>query len=135
MYAATSGPHVEYLDQTPRHPLSRLMAPFSQQPGLAGTTKVKPIWILMNQEMTRWQWHQLDQTQIICTSLKTDNHASISSLNVLTSWMLFLTSNQCQRTEGTYSGQTDNQLLQFMVNNRKKEPKTEFFNCGTAMSH
>ena len=30
-----------------------------------------------------WQWHQLDHTQIICTSLQTDNHASTSSLNLL----------------------------------------------------
>ena len=30
-----------------------------------------------------WQWHQLDHTQIICTSLQTDNHASTSSLNAL----------------------------------------------------
>jgi len=28
-----------------------------------------------------WQWHQLDHMQIICTSLKTVNHASTSSLN------------------------------------------------------
>ena len=27
-----------------------------------------------------WHWHQLDQVQIICTSLQTDNHASASSL-------------------------------------------------------
>jgi len=37
----------------------------------------------MKQEMTGWQWHQLDQMQIICTSLQTDNHASTSSLNFL----------------------------------------------------
>jgi len=34
----------------------------------------------MKQEMTRWQWHQLDYIQIVCTSLQTDNHASTSSL-------------------------------------------------------
>jgi len=34
----------------------------------------------MKQEMMGWQWHQLDHMQIICTSLHTDNHASISSL-------------------------------------------------------
>jgi len=28
-----------------------------------------------------WQWHQLDHMQVICTSLKTDNHTSTSSLN------------------------------------------------------
>jgi len=33
--------------------------------------------------MMGWQWHQLDHTQNICTSLKTDNHASTSSLNFL----------------------------------------------------
>jgi len=27
-----------------------------------------------------WQWHQLDQMQIICTTLETDNHAITSSL-------------------------------------------------------
>jgi len=44
----------------------------------------------MKQEMTGWQRHQLDHKQIICTSLKKDNHASTSSLNFLqagcTSW-------------------------------------------------
>jgi len=34
----------------------------------------------MKQQMTGWQCHQLDHMQIICTSLQTDNHASISSL-------------------------------------------------------
>jgi len=34
------------------------------------------------QEMKGWQWHQLDHMQIICTLFQTDNHASISSLNV-----------------------------------------------------
>jgi len=43
--------------------------------------KVKPIWILMKQEMMGWQWHQLDHMQTICTLLLTDNHTSTSSLN------------------------------------------------------
>jgi len=51
---------------------------------------VKPFRILMKQEMTGWQWHQLDHMQIICAPLQTDNHASTSSLN-FTGWMLFLT--------------------------------------------
>jgi len=39
--------------------------------------------------------------QIICTSLQTDDHASISSLTFFTGRMLFLTPNQqCQSTEG-----------------------------------
>jgi len=30
-----------------------------------------------------WQWHQLDHIQRVCTSLQTDNHTNISSLNFL----------------------------------------------------
>jgi len=37
----------------------------------------------MKQQMTGWQWHQLDHMQIICTSLQADNHASTSSLKFL----------------------------------------------------
>jgi len=55
----------------------------------------------MKQEMMEWQWHQLDHTQIICTSLQRGNHASTSSVNFLTGRMLFLTPNQqCQITKG-----------------------------------
>jgi len=43
--------------------------------------KGKPFWILLEQEMMRWQWHQLDHMQIICTSLLTDNHASTAPLS------------------------------------------------------
>ena len=48
---------------------------------LQKSRKAYPIWILMKQEMTGWHWHQLDHVQIISTSLRTDNHASTSSLN------------------------------------------------------
>ena len=41
--------------------------------------KGKPFWILLDQEMMGW--HQLDHTQIICTSLQTDNHVSTSPLS------------------------------------------------------
>jgi len=34
--------------------------------------KGKPFWILLEQEMIGWQWHQLDHMQIVCTSLQTD---------------------------------------------------------------
>ena len=37
---------------------------------------IKTVYILMKQEMTGWQWHQLDHMQIIYTSLLTDNHTS-----------------------------------------------------------
>jgi len=51
----------------------------------------------MKQEMTGWQWHQLDHMQDICILLQKDNHASTSSLSYY-SWMLFLTPNQqCQK--------------------------------------
>jgi len=43
----------------------------------------KPFWILLEQEMIGWQWHQLDHMQIICTSLQTDNHAITLSLKFL----------------------------------------------------
>jgi len=45
--------------------------------------KGKPFWILLEQEMMVWQWHQLDHMQIICTSLQTDNHTSTLPLKFL----------------------------------------------------
>ena len=60
---------------------ARLTASFPQQPGQGGTRNVKPIWILLKQEMMGWQCHQLDHMQINCTSLQTDNHGSTSLLN------------------------------------------------------
>jgi len=36
--------------------------------------------ILLEPEMVGWQWSQLDHMQIICTSLRTVNHASTSLL-------------------------------------------------------
>jgi len=68
--------------------------------------KFKGIWILMKQEIMGWLWHQLDNTQIICTSLQTDNHASTSLPRLFTGRRLFLMPNQqCQSTEGnTQSG-------------------------------
>jgi len=45
--------------------------------------KGKPFWILLEQEMTEWQWHQLDHMQIIYASQQTDNHASTSPLSFL----------------------------------------------------
>jgi len=44
--------------------------------------KDQPFWILLEQEMMAWQWHQLDHIQMICTSLQTDNHASSSDDNM-----------------------------------------------------
>jgi len=63
--------------------------------------KGKPFWILLQQKMMRWQWHQLDHMQIICTSLQTDNLTT----QVFTGRMPFLPPNQQrQSTEGTKGG-------------------------------
>ena len=52
--------------------------------------------MLLEREMTGWQWYQLDHTQIICTSLQTDNHASASPLS-------FLQANALPATQPTAS--------------------------------
>ena len=50
-----------------------------------------------------YQWHQLDNTQIVCTSLQTANNARSSSLNYFRGLMFFLMPNkQCQSTEGKW---------------------------------
>ena len=59
----------------------RLMAFFSRTTWVIRHQKGKPFWILLEQEMMGWQWHQLDHMQIICISLQTDNHASTSPLS------------------------------------------------------
>jgi len=51
---------------------------FFQDNLVSRNQKGKPFWILLEQEMMGWQWHQLDHMQIICISLQTDNHASTS---------------------------------------------------------
>ena len=51
-------------------------------PGWASTIKVKPIWILLKQETSEWQWHQLGHMQV-CISLQTDKHASTPPLSFL----------------------------------------------------
>jgi len=45
--------------------------------------KSKPFWILLEQEMMGWQWHQLDHVQIICTS-PDSSHASTAPLSTTT---------------------------------------------------
>jgi len=74
---------------------------------LIGTTSVnrqqkgKPFLILLEQDMMGWQWHQPDHTQIIYTSLQTNNHACTSPLSFFKGRMPFLPPNQQrQSTEG-----------------------------------
>ena len=59
------------------------MAFFCRTTWLSRHRKGKPFWILLEQEMMGWRWHQLDHMQIICTSLQTDNHTSTSPLRFL----------------------------------------------------
>jgi len=66
---------------------THLIASFPGQPGLADTRKAEPFWILRDEG---WQWHQLDQMQIIRTTLQTDNHASTSSLSF---WTIYVVQN------------------------------------------
>jgi len=65
---------------TTLHPLNGL---FSRTTWISQHQKGKSFWILLEQEMIGWRWHQLDHMQIICTLLQTDNHASTSSLSFL----------------------------------------------------
>jgi len=69
------------------------LQPFFQETWVSRHQKRKPFWILLEQEMMGWHWHQLDYMQIICTSLQTDNHASTSPLSFYR-WMPFLMPNQ-----------------------------------------
>jgi len=55
-------------------------------PGSASTRKVKPIWILLEQETVSGSGHQLGDMQV-CISLQTDNHTSTSLLNFFTGRM------------------------------------------------
>jgi len=63
------------------HRLLLLLQPFnslfSRTTWVSRHQKGKPFCILLEQ-MTGWQWHQLDHMQIICTSLQIDNHAHTS---------------------------------------------------------
>jgi len=80
------------------HPFNGL---FSRTTWVSQHQKGKPFWILLQQETTGWQWHQLDHMQIICTSLQTDNLTT----QVFTGRMPFLLPNQQrQSTEGTKRG-------------------------------
>jgi len=54
----------------------------------------------MKQEMMAWHWQQLDHLQIICTSLQTDNHASVASLNFYKADALPDINRQHHNTEG-----------------------------------
>jgi len=52
------------------HPFNGL---FSRTTSVGRHQKGKPFWILLEQEIMGWQWHQLDHMQIIFTSLQTSS--------------------------------------------------------------
>jgi len=62
------------------HYFIRLTAFYCRTTWVGWQQKGKPFWILLEQEMLGWQWHQLDHMQIIFTLLQTDNHATTSPL-------------------------------------------------------
>ena len=57
------------------HAHAHLTALFLGLPKWAGTKKVKTNLDFTEARDSEWQWHQLDHMQV-CTSLRTDNHAS-----------------------------------------------------------
>jgi len=73
---------------------------FSRTTWVNQRQKGKPFWILLKQEMMGWQWHQLSDMQIICTSLQTSNHASTSPLSFYRITFLLPNNQQYQSTEG-----------------------------------
>jgi len=65
------------------HTHTHLMALCPDLPRLAGTTKVKPIWILLKQETVSGSGISWAIIMQVCTSLQTDNQASIPPLSFL----------------------------------------------------
>jgi len=63
----------------------------------------------MKQEIMRWQWHQLDHVQIICTLLQTDNQASTLPLSFFTGRVPFLPPNQ--QRQSTEANRVVNQVM------------------------
>jgi len=62
---------------------------------------------------SEWQWHQLGYMQV-CTSLQTDNHASIPPLKFSTGRM---PNQQCQSTEGNSKIFTTAELYEILHHN------------------
>jgi len=51
--------------------------------------KGKPFWILLEQEMMGWQWHQLDHMQISDEYYDTDFAFSVLQIQQKHSWLYF----------------------------------------------
>jgi len=65
---------------------------FSRKTWVSRHQKGKPFWILLEQEMMGWQWHQLDHMQINCALLQTI--MPVPHHSVFTGRMPFLPPNQ-----------------------------------------
>jgi len=76
---------------------------FSRTTWVSRHQKGNPFWILLEQEMMGWQWHQLDHMQIICTSLHTDNHASTSPLSLSSYYHNLQLKQKLKSWEGSYN--------------------------------
>ena len=63
------------------HTHTRLTAPCPGLPGWAGTRKIKPVWILLEQETVSGS--SISWAICVSTSLQTDNHASTPLLSFL----------------------------------------------------
>jgi len=86
-------PHIFYKRQTG----TRLTASFPGQSGQADSRIVKSSWVLMGQEMTGWQWHQLDYYANHLHLTADRYNASTTSHNSL---QVFLTPNQQCHSSG-----------------------------------
>jgi len=82
------------------HTHTRLTALFSGTAQVGWYQKGKTNQDLTEARDSEWQWRQLGHMQV-CTSLRTDDHASTSALSFFTGRMPFLPpSQQRQSTEG-----------------------------------
>jgi len=73
---------------------------FSRTTLVSWYQKGKPFWILLEQEMMRWQWHHLDHMQIIAPRSRQIT-MPVPQHSVFTGRMPFLPPNQQhQSTEG-----------------------------------
>ena len=68
---------------------------FSRTTWVGRYQKDKPFWILLKQERMGWQWHQPNHMQIICTSLRADDHPR---QNIITPYFLQAGCPSCHPT-------------------------------------
>ena len=83
MYPAINCIIIQYNDNDPTHyrhtPIKRLLSATTQ---VSRYQKGKTNLDFIEARDSEWQWHQLGHMQV-CTSLQTDNHASIPPLSSL----------------------------------------------------